>query len=383
MRYQITHRVTLVGAFTNVVLAIAKIVFGWLGQSQALIADGLHSFSDLLSDGLVLLGARFGGQQADEDHPYGHGRIETLATVAMGLLLLLVAGGIVWDSIERLMVPLEIHPPSWLALSIALVSILSKEALYHYTRHAANQINSQLLHANAWHHRSDALSSIVVFISIGGSMAGIFWLDIAGAIIVAMMIGHIGWLLVWRNIQELIDTSVSPEQVSNIQQIIREVPGVKSLHQLRTRQMGGAILADVHILVACDLTVSEGHQISEVVHQTLLKASHDICDVIVHIDPEDDEEQPRNSDLPLRDTVLTQLQQKWQHIPAAKHIHHINLHYLAGKISMDIHLSADIVENFAQARHIAEQFSSSAKDLVYIKQIRVYIDPYPSLSDNK
>ena len=248
--YQITQRVTGVGAAVNLCLSIFKILFGWLGQSQALIMDGIHSLSDLLSDALVILATRFSHRQADASHPYGHQRIETVATVAMGMLLLMVAGGIVWDGMHSLLHPRQFWQPGWLAFSIAALSIIAKEMLYHYTLYAANKIQSPLLKANAWHHRSDAWSSVAVLLGIVGSMVGVIWMDTVAAIVVGAMIGHIGWSLIWNSVQELIDTGVEADTLAAYQKTIKAVSGVNALHQLRTRRMGNNVLIDGHIQVA-------------------------------------------------------------------------------------------------------------------------------------
>ncbi len=371
-RYIITRRVTLIGAIVNVLLSVAKIVFGWLGQSQALVADGLHSLSDLLSDVMVVVAAKLGNQQADDTHPYGHGRIETLASLGMGLLLMLVGIGIVWDGIHRLLEPEHLLQPGWLALSVAFLSILAKEALYHYTVFAAQQINSNLLKANAWHHRSDAVSSVVVLIGVAGSMAGLPWLDAVGAMVVAIMIGHVGWELGWQGAQELIDTAVAPQKLQEIEDIIHNIYGVKALHQLRTRQMNGEILVDVHVQVDPRLSVSEGHQISEAVQYGLLKKHHDVSDVIVHIDPEDDADSAPNAKLPMRNRVLTDLQECWQHISAAQQITHINLHYLSGSIWVDIHLPLNSSADFQQARTQAHAYEQAIQSITYISRVQVY-----------
>ena len=171
--YQEKRRVTLVGAVINLFLAISKVLVGVIGSSQALIADGLHSLSDLASDLMVLVAAKYGSHEADVDHPYGHARFETAATMGLGLMLLIVAGGITLDAIGRLFSPEFLMQPGPLALSAAVFSILSKEALYHYTMQVARRVSSNLLRANAWHHRSDAISSIVVLVGIAGTMAGL------------------------------------------------------------------------------------------------------------------------------------------------------------------------------------------------------------------
>lgn len=371
-RYFMTRRVTLIGAVVNVLLSIGKIVFGWLGHSQALIADGIHSLSDLISDGMVVVAAKLGNQQADDTHPYGHGRIETLASLGMGLLLILVGVGIIWDGIHRLLAPEHLLQPSWLALSVAFISILAKEALYHYTVFAAQQINSNLLKANAWHHRSDAISSVVVLVGVAGSMAGLPWLDAVGAILVAFMIGHVGWELGWQGAQELIDTAVEAEKLQEIEAIINNIYGVKALHQLRTRQMNGEILVDVHVQVEPRLSVSEGHQISEAVQYGLIKKHQDISDVIVHIDPEDDADSAPNAKLPMRDKVIAELRQCWQHIPAAQHIVHINLHYLSGQIAVDVHLPLNSVSDFQQTQQQTQAFEQATQAVAYVSAVRVY-----------
>ncbi len=371
-RYSITRRVTLIGALVNVLLSIAKIVFGWLGQSQSLIADGVHSLSDLISDGMVLVASKLGSQQADEAHPYGHGRIETLASLGMGLLLLLVAAGIVWDGVHRLLEPAHLLQPGWLALSVAMVSILAKEVLYHYTVRAARQINSNLLRANAWHHRSDAVSSVVVLVGVAGSMAGVLWLDALGAMVVAMMIGHVGWSLGSQGARELIDTAVAADKLEAIETTIQNIFGVHALHQLRTRQMNGEILVDVHVQVDSRLSVSEGHQISESVRYTLIKQHDDVTDVIAHIDPEDDAQHAPNAKLPMRDRVLADLQQHWQAVPCAEHIEHVNLHYLSGNIVVEVYLPLSQITDMALAHKQAQALEQAALKVAYVSAATIY-----------
>ncbi|HEB80630.1 MAG TPA: cation transporter, partial [Chromatiales bacterium] len=181
-RYRAVYRVTIVGAVINVVLAGAKILFGIIGRSQALVVDGIHSLSDLASDAMVLVAARHGSRDADEDHPYGHARVETAVTVGLGVLLIAVGAGIGYETGSRLFAPRELLHPDLLTLIVAVLSIVSKEGLYHYTVHAARRARSNLLRANAWHHRSDAISSVVVAIGIGGTMAGLPYLDAIAAV---------------------------------------------------------------------------------------------------------------------------------------------------------------------------------------------------------
>ncbi|VAX03430.1 Cobalt-zinc-cadmium resistance protein, partial [hydrothermal vent metagenome] len=337
-RYREARHVTLVGSAVDLVLGVTKIFVGFVGNSQALIADGVHSLSDLATDIIVLFAMKHGSRAADEEHPYGHGRIETLATVVLGVALLAVAIGIAYDASLRLLNPELLPQPGWLALSVATISIAAKEAIYHYTLRVANRLNSQLLRANAWHSRSDAISSLVVVIGVIGAMNGVVWLDAVAAIAVGAMVGKIGIGLAWHSSQELIDRAMEPEQVTNIRTAILSVNGVKTLHMLRTRRMANDGLVDVHILVEPKSSVSEGHLISERVRQAVMEKVDGITEVMVHIDPEDDEVSAPSRGLPMRDEVLALLRHRWQDIEEASDIDHVRLHYLDGKIHVEVSL---------------------------------------------
>jgi len=252
-------RVTLVGSVFDLLLGISKIIGGFLSNSTALIADGVHSLSDLVTDFIVLYASSQAHREADAEHPYGHGRFETLATVVLGLALFGVAIGISWDAVSRLFHPEKLWQPGVLALVIAAISIVVKEALYHYSMTIAKKYRSNMLKANAWHSRSDAISSVIVVVGVAGSMAGLDYLDAIAAVGVALMIAKISWGLVWHSVRELIDTGLEPERVEAIRNSILNVDGVKALHILRTRRMGSDALVDVHIQVPPTISVSEGH----------------------------------------------------------------------------------------------------------------------------
>jgi cation diffusion facilitator family transporter len=282
--YVLKRRVTLVGGAVNLVLAAGKVVLGFIGQSQALIADGIHSLSDLISDIFVLVATRFGSQGPDAEHPYGHGRFETVATVGIGLLLLVVAAGFVYDAALRLMNFEDLWAPGWIALGAALVSVLAKEALYRYTIAASRRVRSRLIEANAWHHRSDVLSSLVVIVGVIGAMAGFAWFDAVAAIVVAVMIGVLGWQFAWRALRELVDTGLDGMARDDLRKIIDQVDGVRSHHGLRSRCIGKDVLIDVHIMVDPELNVSEGHQIGDEVRTRLMQRIHNAAEVLVHVD---------------------------------------------------------------------------------------------------
>lgn len=362
-------RVTLWGVFVNILLAGTKLVGGVIGQSHALIADGIHSLSDLASDGMVLVAAKHAVEDADEDHPYGHERFETIATVALGTLLAVVGIGIAYDAIERLVTDTPISKPDTFTLWIAAFSILSNEALYHYTRIVGHRIRSKLLEANAWHHRSDAISSIVVFIGIGGTYLDMPKLDIYAAIIVAVMIIKIGVDLGYNGMQELADKGLDPDVVEKIRQEILSHEDVRELHMLRTRKMGHKALADVHIEVAPRLSVSEGHHISEKVEQSLMSAFEEINDVTVHIDPENDEQEACSKELPLRSDLIIALNNEWSKVPELTSIDDVTLHYLSGKISVEASMPLDDSFSIESVRALQEAFRRACSNIKCIGDV--------------
>ena len=372
LRKKAMDKATWWGIIVNLVLSIGKLIVGFLGHSQALIADGLHSLSDLISDGLVLLATHHSSVDADEDHPYGHARYETVATIALGVLLIAVGIGICIDAIHRLINPEHLLIPSAMTLWIAGLSIASKEGLYQYTAFVARKVKSKLLHANAWHHRSDAISSIVVFIGITGAMMGWPMLDALAAVVVAIMIINIGWGLSHHSIQELVDTALEPETVDAIKAHILSIDGVLECHMLRTRRMAHNALVDVHILVDSKLSVSEGHQISEAVEYSLISNFDDINDVTVHIDPEDDEHTPNScKDLPLRKELLAELKQNWAEIPETSHIRELTLHYLDGKINIDIKLPISLLDTIESATHLQAKIQTASESNQYVRQVKI------------
>jgi cation diffusion facilitator family transporter len=335
-RYREMRKVTLIGSAIDLTLGVLKLIFGYLAHSSALVADGVHSLSDLATDIMVLVAAKHGSRDADETHPYGHGRFETVATVALGIALMIVAVGIAWDAINRLFHPDELLQPGIWALIIAGLSVLLKEWTYHYTMRLARKLRSDMLKANAWHSRSDAISSIIVVVGVLGTMAGLNYLDSIAAVGVALMVAKIGWDLAWQSLHELVDTALDPERVAAISKAIMDVDGVRELHMLRTRRMGGEALVDVHILVEPKLSVSEGHYISESVRQHLIRKIDEVQDVLVHIDPEDDSEMALTMNLPPRRAILAQLDQQWQDQPLSKQIKRVVLHYLDGKVNIEL-----------------------------------------------
>lgn len=372
-RKKAMDKATWWGLIVNLLLSIGKLIFGYIGHSQALIADGLHSLSDLVSDALVLLATHHSNTDADEDHPYGHARYETFATITLAVLLSAVGIGIGIDAINRLIDYQSIAIPASITLWVAGLSILSKEILYQYTMVIARQVKSKLLEANAWHHRSDAISSIVVFVGIAGAMWGYPMLDSIAAIIVALMICKIGWELGHQSFQELVDTGLEPETLESIEKTILDIDGVNQLHMLRSRRMGHNALVDVHILVPPTLSVSEGHQISEAVEMALVTGFDEINDVTVHIDPEDDEHADNScKHLPLRTQVMSELKVCWKDIPQTNELLDTTLHYLDGKINIELVLPLNIILSGTEPGQLKQQVDSASKSLDFIGSVDIY-----------
>jgi cation diffusion facilitator family transporter len=370
-RYREVRKVTVVGGVVDLLLGIVKIVIGTTANSQALLADGVHSLSDLATDFLVLFAAKHSHREADEEHPYGHGRIETVATVILGVALALVAIGICYDALHRMRDPELLGHPGMLALLVALVSVASKEIIYQYTVRAARRLRSNMLHANAWHSRSDAISSIIVVIGVAGTMYGFSYLDAIAAVAVGLMIAKIGWDLLWKSLQELIDTSLEEDKVEAIRKSILDVTGVRALHMLRTRRSGSDALVDVHILVDPGLSVSEGHMIGEHVRSRLIGEMDDVSDVTVHIDPEDDEVASPCNGLPLRDEVMRRLEKRWSKLGVNTDIEKVVLHYLDGKVHVDIFMRP-VDMDLAGREKLADRIRKSAGEVDDIGNVEVY-----------
>lgn len=368
IRQQTTQRVAFVGMGVNIVLVIAQIIGGIFTHSQALIADAMHTLSDLVGDVIVLFAAHHAGKKADANHPYGHGRIETLATVVLGLLLGGVAVVILLQAWGRLTGDAPLVTPDASAMFFAALAILGKEALYQYTVRIAQKIRSPMLKASAWHHRSDALSSVLVLAAIGGAQLGYAWLDAVAAIIIALMIFYMAVQLLLESTSELVDTGLSTDESNKIIDYIHTLPGVKNVHMLRTRKMGGNVFADAHIQVARHISVSEGHKIAEDVTHQLESHFPEITDVTVHIDPEDDEEGEVSMELPSRQALL----QTFADHPLAQPLQaqwlKLGLHYLDGKIELDVYVHPNT------SAALLNDFQRACEQLGYIGAIKFYTE---------
>ncbi|BCL76575.1 cobalt transporter [Jeongeupia sp. HS-3] len=277
-------RSTLVSVVVNIGLTICQIVVGIFAHSQGLIADGLHSLSDLVSDFVVLFANRHSRKAPDADHQYGHQRYENAASFVIGLLMLAVGVGMLWSALQKLQTPALIPQVHLVALWVALGALGAKELLFRYMLAVAKRVRSSLLAANAWHARSDAASSLVVAIGIVGNLAGLTILDPIAALIVGFMVGRMGWTFAWRALHELMDHAADEDDIEHIRTIIAATPGVQGVHDLRTRKMGDMILVDVHLEIDGTITVTAGHAIAVAVRERVM-AALPVLDVMTHVDP--------------------------------------------------------------------------------------------------
>ena len=277
-------RSTWVSVAVNVVLSVTQIVVGTLAKSQGLIADGLHSLSDLVSDFVVLFAGHHAKKDADADHPYGHQRFETAASLALGAILLGVGVGMVWAALQKLESPQSIETVHVSALWVALGAIAAKELLFQYMLRVAKAVKSSMLVANAWHARSDAASSLVVSIGLIGNLAGYPLLDPIAALIVGFMVGKMGWNFGWDALHDLMDRAVDDAEVQAIRATLVSTPGVTGVHDVRTRKMGDMVVVDAHIEVNADITVEAGHNIAVAARQAVMQR-HRVLNLMTHVDP--------------------------------------------------------------------------------------------------
>ena len=277
-------RSTWVSVGVNLVLTICQIVVGLSAKSQGLIADGIHSLSDLVADFVVLFANRHSQKDADEDHPYGHQRFETAASLALGALLLAVGVGMLWSAFRKLEAPETVETVHIIALWVAMGALAAKELLFRYMLSVAKQVKSSMLVANAWHARSDAASSLVVGVGIIGNLAGYPILDPIAALIVGFMVARMGWGFGWDALHDLMDRSVDEKEVQAIRTTLLETPGVSGVHDVRTRKMGDMIVVDAHLEVDGAISVEAGHDIAVVARQRVLQR-HRVINLMTHIDP--------------------------------------------------------------------------------------------------
>lgn len=278
------RRATWLSVAVNLLLTAVQLGIGTLARSQALVADGLHSLSDLVSDGVVLMAGHYSRRDADEDHPYGHQRFETAASLALGLLLLAVGAGMLVSAVRLLESPQRVGSVHLSALAVSFGALVAKELLFRHLLRVARRVRSSLLVANAWHARSDAASSLVASVGILGNLMGYPILDPIAASIVGFLVAKMGWRFAWDALHDLMDRAADEQEVTAIQQTLRDTPGIRGVHDVRTRKMGDLIVVDAHIEVDAELTVESSHDIAVEARRRVM-SRHRVLNVMTHVDP--------------------------------------------------------------------------------------------------
>jgi cation diffusion facilitator family transporter len=284
VKKQVAKRSTLVSVVVNITLATVQIIFGFISHSSALIADGIHSLTDLISDFVVLFANHHSSKSADEDHNYGHQRFENAASLFLGLSLLGVGLMMMWNAGYKIIFSTNKPIVQIEALWVALSALAIKEILFRYMLRVATKVRSSMLIANAWHARSDAASSFLVAVGIIGSLMGHPVFDIVGALIVGLLIAKTGFTFSWNSLHDLMDRATSSEETAKILELIISSPEVKGCHNLRTRKMGDAIFVDVHIELDGEMTVKQSHDIETEIRKKVI-ANLPVFDMMIHIDP--------------------------------------------------------------------------------------------------
>jgi cation diffusion facilitator family transporter len=334
----VARKTTFVSVALNLVLMSLQVAIGFFAHSQALIADGIHSLADLISDFIVLVANRASAEKPDADHNYGHHRYETVASLFLGALLVVVGIGMLWRAGTRLANTDNIPAVHVSALVVAVVVLVSKEGLFRYMLREAERVRSAMLIANAWHARSDAASSLVVGIGIVGSLFGVRLLDPIAAAIVGFLVARMGWVFGWNALQDLSDRALDETATADIHKLLMTTAGVRDVHELRTRKMGDHALVDAHILVDPLISVSEGHYIAESARARVMTDKR-VLDALIHVDPENDALAHPPARLPTRVAVaaLVDAELAKYGLRAAG----LNVHYLSTGLDVDITLAAD------------------------------------------
>lgn len=289
IRSHAATRSTWVSVVVNLILSLLQLFIGIFAKSQALVADAIHSLSDLVSDAIVLFANKHSTKEPDADHPYGHRRFETAATLAVGVLLLIVGSGMLWGSAKKLQDPSLIQTVHFIALPIAVLALVAKELLFRYLLAVAKRVRSTMLAANAWHARSDAASSLVVAIGIVANLMGLPIADPLAALIVGLIVFRMGWRFSLGAFHDLMDRAVDEETEEKITQLLLGTPGVQGLHDLKTRKLGDMIWVEVDLEMHGALTIYQGHEIAEAARKRVMDALP-VLEVMTHFDPVEQQE---------------------------------------------------------------------------------------------
>lgn len=288
----VAYRVSLVSIVINLLLFAGKLAAGITGHSSAMVSDAVHSASDVVSTAAVMVGVRLGAKQADATHEYGHERLESVSALLLAALLALVGGGIGWNGVLQLLHPEALTVPGTAALWAAGVSILCKEGMFHYTRSAARQIDSPALRADAWHHRSDALSSVGALIGIAGARLGLPILDPIASLVICLLILKVSLDILLQAVGQLTDRACSPELEAEMRRAVEAVDGVRGLDLLRTRKFGSRVYVDVELSADGSLPLDQAHGVAEAVHRRIEEQFPQVKHCMVHVNPYSDPDCP-------------------------------------------------------------------------------------------
>ncbi|MEW6072906.1 MAG: cation diffusion facilitator family transporter [Planctomycetota bacterium] len=368
--------VTLFGAVVNLVLSGLKLAAGIVADSSVMVADAVHSLTDFGSDIVTLVALGATAKPPDASHPYGHGRFETVGTVILALLLLGAVAGILYDAYGRFGEP---SAPGVLAAWAAGLSIVVKEALYHIAVRVGRRHASPLLIANAWHHRSDAFSSVAALGGILGARMGWPVLDPVAAVLVAVLIGHVAIKLLGDVFREVTVGALPGPVLARMRAGIERLPGVVSLHELRARRMGRSVLVDLHVQVDEATTVSDGHQVAERVRKFVFDANGEVSEVLVHIDPEPDENlAPGQSLTTPRQEIEAQVRRVARELPAVREVTHVHTHFLRGRIGVQVHIVVDPDQTIRAAGAVAGDLRARLEALTEVDHADVHLDLHPA-----
>ncbi len=364
-------RVTIIGIIINLLLAILKGTAGILANSAVMVADAGHSLSDLISDGVTLWALYIARRPKDKDHPYGHGKFETLGTLIIATLLTMAGIGLALNSFNHLG---NLIIPGRLAMIMAIVSILFKEFLYQYSVRIAKKNNSRILLANAWHHRSDAISSIVALIGIAGAMLGYPVLDPIAAILVSGWIIKTGITIGYEAVEELTDTRVEKSILLSIGKTLHNTEGVEHFHRIRARRMGPYILVDLHIKVNSSISVSVAHQVAERVRLAVLEEIPAVNEVLVHVDPEDIQEEVKANLMRPQKEIEKEIRQVLNEIPEIESTSHVMCHFLEKNISVQIDIVVDPKIYVFEAAKIAKKAQVKVEKISDIHSADIHLE---------
>jgi len=372
-------RVTWFGLFANLILAIAKGFIGTIAHSSALIADAGHSVSDLFSDSITLWAVHMAGVPKDKNHPYGHGKFETVGTFIVAIFLLLTGVGVAWHVLNKIDTP---EVPGTVALWMAAIAICFKEALFHVTRMIGRRSGSRVLLANAWHHRSDAISSVAALVGIGGAQWGIPLMDPIAGVLVAGLIIKTGIDIGYESIRELTDETVEEEVISELGEILAEIDGVDHFHEMRARRMGPQLLVDLHIEVDSMMSISAAHQVAERVRLSILDELPAVNEVLVHVDAEDDFVKSKGGIEETKDIVLMRPQTEIEsdvkkiltEIPEIQGITHIYCHYLNQELTVQVNILLDEEMLIRDAQKIASKARMKIEEIKDIDAADLHLE---------